>query len=48
MLKSAPRKSSSYSRQLFWMASIWGASVIALGALALAVRLAMSLAGIHT
>lgn len=45
-MNCASGSSNSFGRQLLWMASIWGASVLALGAVALAVRLTMSLAGI--
>ncbi|MGO8003119.1 DUF2474 domain-containing protein [Rhizobium ruizarguesonis] len=35
-------------RQLAWMAAIWLASVLALGAVAFALREAMTLAGLRT
>ncbi|MGG5288866.1 DUF2474 domain-containing protein [Pseudomonas shirazensis] len=42
--QSSPRLGS----KLLWMAGIWGVSVGALGVLAMAVRVAMSLAGMQS
>jgi len=39
--------SNHFGRKLLWMAGIWATSVVALSAVAMAVRVAMSLAGMH-
>lgn len=45
MTKPNPQSSPGAFNRLLWMVGIWGVSVAALGVLAMAVRLAMSLAG---
>ncbi|MBK5004573.1 DUF2474 domain-containing protein [Pseudomonas sp. S32] len=45
MRKGNSQSSPGAFNRLLWMVGIWGASVAALGVMAMAVRLAMSLAG---
>lgn len=48
MNKTVSQTPARWGRQVLWMAGIWAGSVLALGAVALAVRVAMSLAGMQS